>query len=106
VFKNRVLGRIVERKMDEVTREWRKLHKEEPTLLYSIPNIIRVIKSRRGRCAGHLARVGERIGEYRDLVKTLEGNRPLGSPGRRWEGNIKIDFHEVGCWSMDCTDVT
>jgi len=65
-----------------------------------------VIKSRRGSYAGHLGLIGERKGKYRGLVGNPEGNRPLGRPGRRWEDNIKMDLHEVGCWSMDWIDVT
>jgi len=106
VFGNRMLGRIFGPKRDEVTWEWRKLNKEELTELYSIPNIIRVIKSRMGKCAGHLAHIGERRGKYRDLVGKPEGNRPLGRPGLRWEDNIKMDLHEMGCWSMDWIYVT
>jgi len=65
-----------------------------------------MIKSRRGSYAGHLARIGERKGEYRGLVGKPEGNRQLGRTGRRWEDNIKMELHEVGCWSMDWIDVT
>ena len=68
VFENRVLRRIFGPKRDGVTGEWRKLHNEELNCLYSSPNIIRVIKSRRMRWAGHIARMGERRGVYRDLV--------------------------------------
>jgi len=67
VFENRVLRRIFGRKRDEVTGEWRKLHNEELNILYS-PNIVRVIKSRRMRWAGHVARIGEGRGVYRVLV--------------------------------------
>jgi hypothetical protein len=63
--------------------------------------IIRVIKSRRLRWAGHVARMGERRGAYRALVGKLEGRRPLGRPTRRWEDNIKIDLREVGWGGMD-----
>jgi hypothetical protein len=65
-----------------------------------------VIKSRRRRCAGHLACIGESRGEYRDLVGKPEGKRPLGRPGRRWEDNIKMDLHEEGFRSMDWINVT
>jgi hypothetical protein len=106
LFKNRVLGRIFGPKRDDVTRDWRKLYKQKLPDLYSIPNIIRVIKLRRGRCPGHLARIGERRGEYRNLVGKPEGNIPLERPGGRWENNIKMDLHEVGCWSMDSINVT
>ena len=88
-------------KRDEVTGEWRKLHNEELNDLYCSPNIVRVIKSRRMRWAGHVARMGERRGVYRVLVGKPEGKRPLGRPRRRWEDNIKIDLQEVGCGGMD-----
>jgi hypothetical protein len=67
----------------------------EKTALYSSPNIIRVIKSRRQRWAGHVARMGERRGAYRALVGKPEGSRPLVRPRRRWEDNIKMDLREV-----------
>jgi len=88
-------------KRDEVTREWRKLHHEELNDLYSSPNIVRVIKSRRMRWAGHMARVCERRGVYRIFVGKPEGKRPLGRPRRSWEDNIKMDLQEVGCGGMD-----
>ena len=83
-------------KRDEVTGEWRKLHNEEPNDLYPLPNIVRVVKSRRMRWAGHVARMGENRGVHRVLVGKSEGKRPLGRPRRRWEDNIKIDLQEVG----------
>jgi hypothetical protein len=95
VFENRVLRRIFGRKRDEVTGEWRRLHNEEHNNLYSSPNIIRVIKSRRMRWAGHVARMTDRRGTYRVLVGRPEGRRPLGRPRRRWENNIKMDLQEV-----------
>jgi hypothetical protein len=78
--------------------EWRRLHNEELNDLYSSPNtnIIRVIKSRRMRWAGHVACMSEGIGAYRILVGRHEGRRPLGRPRRRWEDNIKMDLQEVG----------
>jgi hypothetical protein len=96
VFENRVLRRIFGPKGNETTREWRRLHKEELNDLYSSPNIIRVIKSRRMRWAGHVARMGEKRGAYRILVGTPEGRRPLGRPRLRWEDNIKMDLQEGG----------
>jgi len=81
---------------DEVTGEWRKLHSEELRDLYSLPNIVRGVKSRRMRWAGHVARMGEGRGVYRVLVGKREGRRPLGRPRRRWENNIKMDLREVG----------
>jgi len=94
VFENRVLRRIIGPKREEVTGEWRKLHNELNNL-YSSPNIVRVIKSRRMRWAGHVARVGERRGVYRVLVGKPEGKRPLGRPRRGWEDNIRMDLREV-----------
>jgi hypothetical protein len=96
VFENRVLRRIFGPKTDEVTGEWRRLHNEELYDLYSSPNIIRVMKSRRMRWAGHVARMGEGIGTYRILVGRPEGRRPLERPRRRREDNIKMDLQEVG----------
>jgi hypothetical protein len=90
-----VLRRIFGPKRDEVTGEWRRLHNKGLYALYSSPNI-RVIKSRRLRWAGHVARMGERRGAYRALVGKPEGRRPLGRPRRRWEDNIKKDLREVG----------
>jgi len=69
--------------------------------LYPSLNIVRVIKSRRMRWVGHVARMGERRGVYRVLVGKPEGKRPLGRPRHRWEDNIKIDLQEVGCGGMD-----
>jgi hypothetical protein len=80
---------------DEVTGEWRRLYNKELYALYSSPNIIRVIKSRRLRWAGHVARIGERRGAYRDLVGKPEGSRPLERPRHRWEDNIKMDLLDV-----------
>jgi hypothetical protein len=79
-----------------VTGEWRKLHNEELNDLYSLPNIVRVVKSRKMRWAGHVARMGEDSGVYRVLVGKPEEKRPLGKPIRRWEDNIKMDFQKVG----------
>jgi hypothetical protein len=96
VFENRVLRRVFEPKRDEVTGEWRKLHNGELNDLYSLPNIVRVVKSRRMRWAGHVARMGEKRGVHRVLVGKPEGKRPLGILRRRWEDNIKMDVQEVG----------
>ena len=82
--------------LDKVTGEWRKLHYEELSDLYSLLNIVRVVKSRRMRWAGHVARMGVGRGVYRVLVGKPEGKRPLGRPRRRWEDNIKMDLQEVG----------
>jgi hypothetical protein len=92
VFENRVLRRIFGPKRDEVTGEWRKLQKEKLHDLYCSPNIVRVIKSRRMRWTGHVARVGEGRGVYRVLVGKPEGKRPLGRLRCRWEDNIKMDL--------------
>jgi hypothetical protein len=99
VFENRVLGRIVGPKRDEVTGEWRRLHNEELNDLYSSPNIIRVIKSRRMRWAGQVACMGEGGCAYRILVGRPEGKRPLGRPRRRW------DLQEVGWGGMGWIDM-
>jgi len=96
VFENRVLRRVFGSKRDEVTGEWRKLHNEELRDLYSLPNIVLVVKSRRMRWAGQVACMGEGRGVHRVLVGKPEGKRPLGRPRRRWEDNIKLDLREVG----------
>jgi hypothetical protein len=105
VFENRVLRRIFGPKRDGVTGEWRRLHNEELNDLYSSPNIIPVIKSRRMRWAGHVACMGEGRGAYRILVGRPEGRRPLGRLRRRWEDNIKMDVQEVGWGDMDWIDM-
>jgi hypothetical protein len=79
-----------------VTGDWRKLHNEELHNLYSSPNIIRMIKSRRVRWAGHVARMEEKRNEYRILVGKPDVKRRLGRPRRRWVDNIKIDHREIG----------
>jgi len=79
-----------------VAGEWRKLHNEELRDLYSLPNIVRVVKSRRMRWAGHVAPVGEGRDVHKVLVGKPEGKRQLGRPRRRWEDNIKMDLREVG----------
>ena len=81
--------------------EWRRLHNEELNGLYSSPNIVRVIKSRRMRWAGHVAYMGEERGAYRVLVGKPEGKRPLGRPRRRWVDNIRMDLQEVSCGHVD-----
>ena len=86
---------------DEVTGDWRRLHNEELNDLYSSPNIVWVIKSRKMRWAGHVARMGEERGVYRFLVGKPEGKRPLGRPRRRWVDNITMDLQEVGCGYVD-----
>jgi hypothetical protein len=91
VFENRVLRRIFGPKREE-GGSWKKLHNDELHSLYSSPNIVRVIISRKIRWVGHVARMGEGRGVYRVLVGTPEGKRPLGKPRRRWQDNIKMDL--------------
>jgi len=96
-----VLRRIFGPRRDEVTGEWRKLHNEELNDLYCSPNIVRVIKWRRMRWTGHVARMGVERGVYWVLVGKPEGRRPLGRPRRRWVDNIRMVLQEVGCVYMD-----
>jgi hypothetical protein len=86
---------------DEVTGGWRKLHNEELHGLYSSPRIIRVIKARRMRRAGHVARMGEVRGAYNILVGRPEGRRQLGRPRRGWDDNIKMGLGEIGFGDVD-----
>jgi hypothetical protein len=95
VFENRVLKKIFRPKREE-DGSWKKLHNDDLHNPYSSPNIVRVIKSRRMRWVGHMARRGEGKGVYRVLVGRPEGKRPLGRPRRRWEDNIKIYLREMG----------
>jgi hypothetical protein len=95
MFENRAIKMIFGPKRNEVIGECRRLHNEELNDQYSSPNF-RVIESRRMRCAGHVACVGERRDAYRVLVGKAEGKRPLGISSRRWEDNIKMDLQEVG----------
>ena len=92
-----MLRRIFGPRRDEVTGEWRRLRNEELNYLYSSPNIVRVIKSRRMRWAGQVARMGEERRAYRVLVGKSEGKKPLGRPRRRWVDNIRMDLQELGC---------
>jgi hypothetical protein len=91
----RVLRGAFGSKRDEVTGEWRKLHNEELNDLYSLLNIVRVVKSRRTRWAGNVARMGEERGVHRVLVGKPVGKMPLERPRRRCEDNMKMDFQEV-----------
>jgi hypothetical protein len=100
VFEIRVLRRFGP-KRDEVTGKWRKLHIEELRDLYSSPNIIRIIKSRRMRWAGHVARMGEKRNAYRLLVGKPEGKSTLGRPKRRSVNNIIMDLGEVRLGDVD-----
>ncbi|KAJ4431085.1 hypothetical protein ANN_19680, partial [Periplaneta americana] len=106
VFENKVLTKIFGAKRDEVTGEWRKLHNEELQALYSSLDIIRNIKSRRLRWAGHVARSDESRNAYRVLVGKPERKRPLGRLRRRWEDNIKMDLREVGYDDGDWINLT
>jgi hypothetical protein len=101
VFENRVLRRIFGPERDEVMGGWRKLRNEERHNFYSSPSIIRIMKSRRMRWAGHVARMGEKRNVYRVLVRKPEGKRPLGRPRHRWMDNIKVDFLEIGLSVVD-----
>jgi hypothetical protein len=105
MFENRVLRvlrRIFGPKRAEVTGKWRKLHKEELHQLYSSPSIIRIMKSRKMRWAGHVARMGEKKNAYRLLVGKTEGKRPLERPRCRSVDNIRRDLVEVGWDDVDC----
>jgi hypothetical protein len=106
VFENGVLRGIFGPKRDEVTGEWRKLHNEELHNLYSSPDNIRQIKSRRMRWTGHVARVGEERKVCKVLVGEPVGKRPLGRPRRRWEDGIRLDLREtgLGVCGLDSTD--
>ena len=105
VFENRVLRRIFGPKRDEVTGEWRQLHNKGLNDLYSSPNIVRVIKSRRMRWTGHVACMEERRGIYRVLLGKLEGKKSLGRPRHKWEDNINMDLQEVGCGGMNLIEL-
>jgi len=100
-FENMVLRRIFGPRRDKVMGECRRLHNEELNDLYSSPNIVRMIKSRRMRWAGHVAPIGEERGVYRVLLWKPEGRRSLGRPRHRWVDNIRMDLQEVGCGYMD-----
>jgi hypothetical protein len=95
VSENKLLGKIFGPKREE-DGSWRKVHNDDIHCLYSSPNIVRVIKSRRVKWAVHVARMGEGRGVYRVLVGRAGGKRPLGRPRSRWEDNIKLDLREIG----------
>jgi hypothetical protein len=96
VFENKVLRRIFGPRREEITGEWRRLHNEELNVLYSSPNIVRVIKSRRMRWAGHVAHMGQERGVYRVLVGKPVGRRPLERRMLRWVNN-RTELQDVGC---------
>ena len=98
---NWAIQKVRDSRRGEVTGEWRRLHNEELNDLYSSPNIVRVIKSRRMRWTGHVARMGEERGVYRVLLGKPEGRRPWRRPRHRWVDNIRMDLQEVGCGYMD-----
>jgi hypothetical protein len=100
------LGEYLGLGRDEIIEEWWKLHNKELNDLYCSPSVARVIKSRRKRWVGHVARVGEKRDGYRVLMGKREGKRPLGRSRSRWEDNIKIDLEEVGCGGVDWIELT
>ena len=95
VFENRILRRIFGSKRDE-NGEWRRLHNEELHSLYRSPNIVKVIKSRRLRLAGHVSRMEKGRSALKFLTGIPTGKRPLGRPRRRWENNNSMDLDEIG----------
>jgi hypothetical protein len=101
VFENRVLGRILGPERNEVPGRWRKLHDEELCDFHSSPNIIIIMKSRRMRWTGHVARMEEKKNAYMLLVGKPEGKRPLGRPRRRCLDNIRMDLLELGWGDVD-----
>jgi hypothetical protein len=101
VFENRVLRKKFGPKRDEVTGGWRKLHNDELRDFYSSPSIIRIIKSRRMRWAGHVTRMGAKKDVYGILVGKPEGKRQLGRPRSRWVYNIGMDLEEVRRGEVD-----
>jgi hypothetical protein len=104
VSENRALRKIFGLKR-EVIVGWRKVNNEEPHNLYSSPSIIRIIKSRRMKWAGHVARMWARRNAYRTLVGKPEGRRPLGRTNCRWVDNIKMNLRETGWDGMDWIDL-
>jgi hypothetical protein len=106
VFENHVQRIIFGPKRDEVTEDWRKLHNVELHNLYSSPSIIRMIKSRSMRWAGHVVCMGAKRNTYRIVVRKPEGKKPLGRPRRSCEDNIETDFREIVWGGMDWIDLT
>ena len=105
MFENKVLRKIIGAKRDEITGEWRKLHNAKLHEFYSSPNIIRNLKSRRLRWAGHVARMEKFRNANRVLVGKPESKRPLGRLRCRWEDNIKMDLNEVDCDARNWMDL-
>ena len=104
-FGNRVLRRIFGPKRDKVTGEWRKLHNEELSDLYSSPNIVQVINQEKMSWVGHVAYKGERRGVYRVWVGKPEGKRSFQRSRCRWEDSSNMYLQEVGCGGMDWIDL-
>ena len=105
MFENKMLRMIFGVTRDKITGELRKLHNAQIHVLYSSPEVIKNVKSRRLRWAGHVARMEAYRNAYRILVGKPEGKRPLWRPRRRWEDNIKMDLREVGCDAGDWIDL-
>jgi hypothetical protein len=101
VFENRALRRIFGLRLDEVMEGWRKLHNKELRDLYTLPTIIRIMKSRRMRWTGHVARMGEKRNACRLLLGKPEGRRSLGRPRHRWVNNSRMDLGVVGWNDVD-----
>jgi hypothetical protein len=101
MFENRVLRRISGPQRDEVTGEWRKLYNEELHILYSSPNIIRQVKPRRIKWAGHVTCMREEREFYSVLVGKPEGKRPLERPRRRWKDELRMDLRETGWGNVE-----
>jgi hypothetical protein len=101
VSENRVLRRMSGTKRDEIIETWRELHRVELHNWDSLSYIIRMIRSKRRRWAGHVACRGARRSAYRVLVGKLEGKRLVGKPRHRWEDNIKTDFREIGYGGLE-----
>ena len=105
VFENRILRPIFGPRRDE-NGKWRRLHNEELYSLYRSPNIVRVIKSRRLRWAGHVLRMEKGRSAFKILTGKPTGKRPLGRPKRRWEDNIRMDLKEIGINTRNWVDST
>ena len=106
MFENKVLRKIFGAKRYEITGQWRKLRNAELHSLYSSPNIIRSLKSRRLRWAGHVARMEHSRNGYRVLAGRSDGKSPLGRLRYGWEDSIKMDMREAGCDAGDWIDLT